>query len=93
LPTCPACTELYGWREPPEQPPCETCRIELEADNYEAADIYLISRGQVITRGMDGMIWDIDNQAIESAMRMKGVKDPWNCLIKVRRVFHHLNKG
>lgn len=60
-------------------------------ENQDAAEIYLISRGQVITRGMDGMIFDIDNQAIESAMRMKEVKNRWDCLIKVRRVFHHFN--
>lgn len=56
--------------------------------NRDAAEIFLVSRGQVITRGMDGMIVDIDNKAVESAMRVRGAKDPWDCLIKVRQVFH-----
>ncbi|OPY74909.1 MAG: hypothetical protein A4E65_03686 [Syntrophorhabdus sp. PtaU1.Bin153] len=58
-------------------------------ENIETAEIYLFSRGQVITRGMDGEIVDINNTAIESAMRTRGVKDPWACANRVRAVFHH----
>jgi len=78
----------YEERTPPETPPCSTCRVELLPQNRDAAEVYLMSRGQIITRGMDGMIVDVDNTAIDAAMRAKRVQDAWDCLIKVRHLFH-----
>ena len=49
----------------------------------------MVSRGQLLRAGIDGQTVDIDNQAIEAAMRMRGVKDQWDCLLRVRAVFHH----
>lgn len=49
----------------------------------------MASRGQVITRGMEGVIVDISIPAIESAMRIFKVKDQIGCLHKVRRTFYH----
>jgi hypothetical protein len=51
----------------------------------------MVVRGQVITRGMDGVVTDISIPAIESAMRMYGVPDSgqWSCMNQVRRVFFH----
>lgn len=49
-------------------------------------------RGQVITRGMEGVIVDINIVAVESAMRIFKVKDQVDCLQKVRRTFYHFLK-
>lgn len=49
-------------------------------------------RGQVITRGMEGVIVDISIPAIESAMRIFNVKDQVDCLQKIRRTFYHFLK-
>ena len=53
--------------------------------------IYTATRGQVITRGMDGMVVDIMIPAIESAMRIYGIpKDQrWECLRRVQKLFHY----
>ena len=60
--------------------------------NTEAAEIYTVSKGQVITRDMDGTVTDIDNRAVIAAMELRGVKDRWGCLLKVRSIFHHMLK-
>lgn len=52
----------------------------------------MAARGQVITRGMEGVIVDISLSAIESAMRIFNVKDQVDCLQKVRRTFYHFLK-
>jgi len=91
-PTCEGCKEIYGARNPPEQPPCSTCRTELYPENEDAAQVYMATRGQVITRGMEGVIVDISIPAIESAMRIFNVKDKVDCLQKVRRTFYAMLK-
>lgn len=50
----------------------------------------MATRGQVITRGMDGVVTDISVPAIESAMRIRGVDNQWDCLVKVQKLFHHV---
>jgi len=52
----------------------------------------MATRGQVITRGMEGVIVDISIPAIESVMRIYGVKDKVDCLHKVRMAFYHFLK-
>lgn len=52
----------------------------------------MAARGQVITRGMDGVIVDISIPAIESAMRIFNVKDQVDCLQKVMSTFYHFLK-
>jgi len=67
----------------------------LFPENEETAQVYMASRGQVITRsrGMDGdMVTDISILAVESAMRIFNVKDQADCLSKVRRTFYHFLK-
>ena len=58
-------------------------------ENEETAQVYVAVRGQVITRGMEGVIVDISIPAIESAMRIFNVKDQVDCLQKIRRTFYH----
>ncbi len=72
--------------------------VVLMEENKEAAEIYMLTRGQVITRMvMDNMcvrtqIIDINIQAIKSAMDIMGTRNPKECLLKVEKTFHHFLK-
>lgn len=87
---CDQCRGAYAERNPPEEPPCETCYVDLMPENRAAADIYMLSKNQIITAGM-GQPIDINNQAIFGAMDRYPylIRDQWSCLLKVRSVFHH----
>lgn len=98
--TCPYCRQKSAERTPPGQPvivrnnkgePCESCRIELREENEDAAAVYMITRRQYVTRhnGRLDVIVDLSIPAIESAMRIIGVKDQRDCLRKVQQLFHH----
>lgn len=80
---------MYAKR-PNEEPPCITCRVDLMHENKQAAEIYMISRGQIITAGM-GQPIDISIPAIKIVMDLYpgGISDQWKCLNKVRAAFHH----
>lgn len=81
---------MYAERYPPEEPPCDTCRVDLMPENRQAAEVYLITRNQVITAGMGEPV-DISIPAICNIMDRYpgGIKDQWKCLHKVRFAFHH----
>ena len=79
---------MYGRRRPPAEPPCKTCRVELMEENAEAAQVYMLTRRQVITVG-PGEPVDISIPAVKIAMDLYGVRDQKACLNRVRRVFHH----
>ena len=95
LDRCYHCREMWADRNKrgiEGGPKCEGCKVDLDYQNRDAAEVYMASRQQYVTRsrGMEGdVVIDIRNSEIESAMRMKGVSDQWTCLGKVRRVFHH----
>lgn len=82
---------MYGRRNPPAEPPCKTCRVDLLEDNEEVAFIYLLVRRQVVTVGM-GKAVDISIPALKVAMDLYGVRDQKACLNRVRTVFHHFMK-
>lgn len=87
---CPGCREIYGMRTPPEDPPCnEKCpeRVLLP-ENEEAARIYMMTRGQVISIG-DTVI-DINHLALWAAIDRVGVNDPLRCFEMVTKVFYHM---
>jgi hypothetical protein len=90
---CDQCTTAYGERNPPEDPPCDTCWVDLRPDNKEAAEVYIMCRDQIIVAGM-GQVIGINNLAIYGAMDRfpGGVKDQWRCLNKVRAAFQHFRK-
>jgi hypothetical protein len=70
--------------------------VELADENEDAAAIYMMTRRQTITTpaGEGKVFIDLSIPAVESAMRIRGVRDQWGCLEKVRRCFHHfLNEG
>jgi hypothetical protein len=87
---------MYSERTPPGTPPCKTCRVELSAENEDVANVFIMTRDQVITAAM-GEVIDISIPAIKTVMDLFGVKDQKGCLLRVIRVFHHFlakkNKG
>lgn len=89
-PTCPSCRGVYGLKNPPEEPPCETCRVELLDENRDAAKIYQITRGQVVAVGEH--VIDIDQAALWQAIDHYGIPDPVRCFELVNTAFHHTLK-
>ena len=53
----------------------------------------MANKGQFITAGM-GQPVDINNQAIIESMKIYPgiIRNPWECLHKVRAAFHYFNK-
>lgn len=74
-------------RNPPEEPPCNTCRVELLEENAEAAKIYLTVQGQVRTVG-DTVI-DLDHVALWQAIDRYEVKKPLRVFELINRTFHY----
>ena len=80
---------MYGRRQPPQEPPCDQCRVELADENDIDALVYMLTRRQVVTMGMSGQIVDISIPAVKIAMDLYGVKDQAACLTRIRKLFHH----
>ena len=80
---------MYADRTPPGKPPCDTCRVELLDSNTDVADVFMLSRGQVITAGERNMPIDISIPAIKAVMDMdrKQRRD----LMRVQNLWHHFN--
>lgn len=47
-PECEGCKAMYGNRKPPEEPPCDTCRVDILPENADALKVYLLTRSQYI---------------------------------------------
>ena len=89
LTKCDQCRQLYAERTPPGDPPCDTCRVELMEENKDVADIFMMCRGQVIFRQEgEQMFTDISIPAVDAAMRMKGIANQWDFLLRVRLLWH-----
>ena len=73
---------------------CESCRIELKEDNEEAAQIYNMVRGQVITRfnGEIDVVVDLNHLAVWAAIDGYGIKKRTEVFERVMRTFYHLLK-
>lgn len=84
---------MYSDREPPEDPPCDRCWVDLMPENKEAYEVYMITQGQIIAAGM-GQTIDISIPAVKIVMDLYpgGIKNQWKCLSKVRATFHHFLK-
>lgn len=61
--------------------------VELDARNSDAAQVYMLTRGQVVASGLG--IADISLPAVKIAMDLYGVVDQLKCLHKVRKLFYH----
>lgn len=74
-------------REGVEQaPPCETCWVTLLPENEDAARIYQITRGQIVTLGEN--VIDLNHVALWVAIDRYKVREPIRVFEKVNSVFH-----
>jgi hypothetical protein len=65
---------------PPEEPPCDRCRVDPLEENRDALRIFFLVRYQFIM-GFEGPI-DINHLAIDAAMKREGVEGA-ECFTKV----------
>ena len=70
---CLGCREIYAERNPPEEPPCYTCRILPFEENVDALKVFLITRYQFVSDSVGPI--DINHLAIESVMKREGIED------------------
>ncbi len=86
---CDRCRDT--WKISKKDPPCETCRVELAEENTEAAEAYMMVRGQIISLGE--RVVDLSIPAVQIIMDQFEVKNQRECMNKVFSTFHHfLNK-
>lgn len=90
-PTCPACQQMYAGRNPPGNPPCAMCMVALSEENADAANVYMLTRGQMISIG-EGRVIDISIPAIKIVMDLLGIKNQKDCLIRVMKTFHYFKE-
>ena len=75
---------MYENRNPPEQPPCATCRVDPVDENKEAINIFFMVRDQYIMT--EGGPIAINHLAIHEAMRLLEIQDKLKCFTKVCRL-------
>lgn len=56
-------------------------------ENAEAANIFMLTKNQVITAGM-GSVIDINIQAVKIMMDLYEIRNQRDCMDKVRTLFH-----
>lgn len=86
--TCEACKQLGNYAKHGAEA-CTNCRVELMEGNEDVANVYMLSRGQIITMhiGEKDIVYEISNQAIDAAMKWLKVKNKLECANRVRRLF------
>jgi len=84
LTKCDQCRGTYAERNPPEEPPCEICYVELWSENEEAIRIFTVVRNQFIMGPTSAI--DINHLAIYGAMDLYKVKNRRQCFEKVLRL-------
>lgn len=72
---------MYENRNPPEQPPCDTCRVDPVKENEEALRVFFMVQDQYIMS--EGGPVAINHLAIHEAMRLLKIKDRLKCFNKV----------
>lgn len=80
---------MYSRRDPPAEPPCGTCRVDLLDENFEAGQVYHLVKRQVRVAPGSGQIIDLDYAAVKAVMDIYGIEDQQQCFVKVSRAFHH----
>lgn len=73
------------------EPPCDTCRPEIDGRNAEALEVFLVCRNQMVTAGMGEPI-DIDINAYFKVMEHLETNDKIDCLRRCRALFYELTK-
>lgn len=68
------------------------CAVALIEENVDAAKIYMLTRGQIVSVGEQAI--DINHVALWQAIDRYRVKDPLRCFEMVNKLFHYfLNEG
>ena len=83
---CDQCRTMYSERDPPGEPPCETCWVETNSANIDALRIFSIVQGQFIM-GIGGPV-DINHLAIHAAMELYKIENRQKCFRKVLHLAH-----
>ncbi len=55
-----------------EEPDCDSCHVELDAENYTTWRLYSLCRGQALRAGMDGTVVGIDAVAVIEILKLYG---------------------
>jgi hypothetical protein len=87
LTRCDQCRTMHAERTPPTEPPCDTCKVDLDPENHEAVMIYGLVNTQVIVAGDQPI--DLNHLAVWAMIDRyePRVKDPWECFEKVTRLY------
>lgn len=67
---CADCTDMY--LDKGNEPPCESCYIELLPENEKSWEIFMVCQDQVRRAGMDGVIVGIDYAAVIAILKLHG---------------------
>ena len=71
--------------------PCDTCRVELDAGNEEAAQVFQLVRWQTVTTEYgEWRTVDLSLSAVKIAMDLHAVQDQKACLLRVRNLWYHV---
>jgi hypothetical protein len=81
---------MYSERVPPEEPPCLECRVDLIKENEEVAQVFMVTRHQTITAGVEGRQIDLSIPAVKIVMDLFGVKNQLECLQRVRKLWYEV---
>ena len=84
LTECDQCQAMYAERNPPEEPPCENCRVNPMLENADAFRIFFLVQHQLIL-SMGGVV-DINHLAIHAAMDLYQIQDRRRCFEKVLKI-------
>jgi hypothetical protein len=99
-PDCETCKKMHDRLHPGEPLPCGKCqakelsdfyKIDLLEENQIPAEIYMMVRGQVITRfnGEYGQVMDLNHLAVWAAIDAYEIKARLETFHMIRRVFFH----
>lgn len=77
---------MYENRNPPETPPCETCRVDPVKENEDALNCFFMVQDQYIMA--EGGPVALNHLAIHEAMRLLKIKDRLKCFRKVCKLGH-----
>ena len=91
LTKCDQCRQQYSERVPPDEPPCNDCWVDLMEENNDAAKIFRIVRGQVISlhNGQHDEVIDLNFCALKVVMDWYEIQNQRECFEKVHGTFHH----
>ena len=75
---------MYADRVPPEEPPCEGCRVDPLEENKDPLEIFFLTQYQLIM-GPKGPI-DINQLAVHAAIDLYGARNPRECFSKAMKL-------